>query len=56
MIKLIIVFATMFGIYTAGLFFVPTLNRFAFGLAGIGFTYLLLLSIGGGIVAWRAIK
>ena len=54
MIKLGVIAATMFGIYMAGLYFLPNLNKFVFGIGGFGVTYLLLITLGAGWVAHKA--
>jgi|HubBroStandDraft_5_1064220.scaffolds.fasta_scaffold08865_2 hypothetical protein len=60
MVRLFVTAAATAGTYLAGNFYLsphlPQLHSFAFGFAGMGFTYLAIGSAVAGVVAFRATR
>jgi hypothetical protein len=56
LVKILLVSAAVFGTYCFLNAYMPATHSFAFGLGGMGFSYLALASAAVGLVAHKAIK
>ena len=56
MTRLIITVMAIIGTYTVGCRYVPVTNTFAFGVGGVGITWLAIIAAVIGYIAYRSSK